>query len=177
MARVIQFSDTHLRKGQSRHQRGFSRAVRKAGRADLTILTGDLSVDGADSEVDLKEARARFDRLPYSWVAIPGNHDIGEEPASPRKDQPVTEDRLRRYRALFGADHFVRDVPGWRLIGLNIHLFGTGLADEDQQWAMLEHALGTRGARRVGLFVHKPLFIESPEEPETAYWTVAASGR
>ncbi|MEL6957101.1 MAG: metallophosphoesterase [Pseudomonadota bacterium] len=177
MTRVIQFSDTHLRKGQWRHQRSFSRAVRKAGRADLAIITGDLSVDGADHLSDLQSAEARFCRLGYPWRAIPGNHDIGEEPASPRQVQPVNAERLARFGSVFGDGWFVEDLPGWRLIGLNIHLFGTGVVPEVKQWAMLEHALGTRGARRVGLFVHKPLFIESPDEPETAYWTVAAPGR
>lgn len=177
MARIIQFSDTHLRDGQWRHQRGFSRAVRRAGRADLAIITGDLSVDGADHMADLESARARFQRLPYAWRAIPGNHDIGEEPASPREVQPVNGERLARYWSVFGGDGFVEDLPGWRLVGLNIHLFGTGLPGEAAQWALLEEQLSTRGQRRVGLFIHKPLFVEVPDEEENAYWAVAATGR
>lgn len=177
MARIIQFSDTHLREGQWRHQRGFSRAVRRAGPADLAIITGDLSVDGADHLADLQSARTRFQRLPYPWRAIPGNHDIGEEPASPRQAQPVNAVRLSRYAHVFGDGSFVEDLPGWRLIGLNIHLFGTGHSEEAAQWALLEEHVATRSQRRVGLFIHKPLFIKSPGEPENAYWAVDASAR
>jgi len=177
MARIIQFSDTHLREGQWRHQRGFSRAVRRAGPADLAIITGDLSVDGADHLADLQSARARFERLPCSWRAIPGNHDIGEEPASPRQVQPVNTERLARYGEVFGESWFVEDLPGWRLVGLNIHLFGTGLPEEAAQWTLLEDQLSSRGARRLGLFIHKPLFIDAPGEPENAYWAVDASAR
>lgn len=177
MTRIIQYSDTHLREGQWRHQRGFSRAVRRAGRADLAIITGDLSVDGADHIADLESARTRFQRLPCPWRAIPGNHDIGEEPASPRQVQPVNGERLARFGEVFGEGCFVEDLPGWCLIGLNIHLFGTGLPEEAAQWTLLEDQLSTRGTRRVGLFIHKPLFIEAPGEPENAYWAVDASGR
>ncbi|MEM9738962.1 MAG: metallophosphoesterase [Pseudomonadota bacterium] len=177
MARIIQFSDTHLRAGQWRHHRGFSRAARKAGRADLAIITGDLSVDGADHRDDLIAAKRRFERLPYPWLAIPGNHDIGEEPASPRQHQPVNRARLARYDGVFGGHSFVHDLPGWRLIGLNVHIFETGLPEESTQWTLFEQAVETRGKRRIGLFVHKPLFIETAHEPEMAHWAVAAPGR
>ncbi|MEL6568928.1 MAG: metallophosphoesterase [Pseudomonadota bacterium] len=177
MTRIIQYTDTHLRNRQWRHQGGFSRAVRKAGRADLAIITGDLTVDGADHLADLKAAHARFEALKYPWRAIPGNHDIGEEPASPRQEQSVNAERLARYGSVFGRGDFVEDVPGWRLIGLNIHLFGTGLPDESTQWQMIERAIAERGERRVGLFIHKPLFIEAPSEPEIAYWAVASAAR
>ncbi|MEM1149962.1 MAG: metallophosphoesterase [Pseudomonadota bacterium] len=177
MARIIQFSDTHLRSDHWRHQRAFSRAVRRGGSADLALITGDLSVDGADRDADLIDAKARFDRLRYSWRALPGNHDIGEEPASPRKGQPVNTARLARYTKILGDGWFAEDLPGWRLIGLNAQLFGTGLPEETHQWSHFEQYLASKGQRRVGVFLHKPLFIQAPDEVEIAKWAVAQTAR
>lgn len=46
MVRLVEYTDTHLREGQWRHQRNFSRARRKAGAWDHTVSTADLTVDG-----------------------------------------------------------------------------------------------------------------------------------
>lgn len=177
MVRIVQFSDTHLRDGQWRHQRGFSRAMRRAGPAEQVLVTGDLSVDGADLEADLQAARARFRQVRAPVHVIPGNHDIGEEPASPRQLQAITPERLARFKTVFGSDHFDIALPGWRLIGLNGHLFGTDWPEETAQWDMLESAIAGRGETRIAVFVHKPLFIETPDEAEIAYWAVPAAAR
>ncbi|MCI4645497.1 MAG: metallophosphoesterase [Hyphomonadaceae bacterium] len=177
MVRVVQFSDTHLRASQWRHQRGFSRAVRRAGPGAHILVTGDLTVDGADHDSDLRAAQQRFARLDAPVHVIPGNHDIGEEPASPRQMQPISVQRRARFLDIFGSDRFDLALPGWRLIGLNVHLFGTGWAEEEAQWADLEQAVATRGESRIAVFLHKPLFIEAPDEPEAASWAVAAPAR
>lgn len=177
MVRLVQFSDTHLRSSQWRHQRGFSRAVRRAGPADLVLVTGDLSVDGADEVADLKAAKARFDRLTAPVHVIPGNHDIGEEPACPRQIQPVTKERRARFISVFGDDSFDISLPGWRLMGLNVHLFGTGWEEEAQQWDRLENAVRARGTDRIAVFLHKPVYVEQPDEPENAYWAIPANAR
>ncbi|MEO0467071.1 MAG: metallophosphoesterase [Pseudomonadota bacterium] len=177
MFRLVQFSDTHLRTGNGRHQRNFSRAMRRAGHCDLTVITGDLSVDGADHTRDLEAAKARFQQIKAPWKVIPGNHDIGEEPASPRQRQPISQIRRDRYRDVFGDDFWAEDVLGWRLVGLNVHLFGTGWAAESRQWDMLETAIGTRACRRVGILVHKPLFLTHADEPEDIINCVTAPAR
>lgn len=177
MVRLVQFTDTHLRDGQWRHQRNFSRARRKAGAWDHAVVTGDLTVDGADSLEDLKAAKARFDRLRGPVRVLPGNHDIGEEPASTAQAQPVNSERLQRYRSVFGDDHFELTLSGWRLIGLNVHVFGTNWPEETAQWTLLEQAIAARGEDRVGVFLHKPLFINTPDEAENAYYCVAAPAR
>jgi len=164
---LIQLSDTHLS-----HQRGFfvenfqaAIAALAAAPADLTVISGDLSLDGADSEDDLAFSSHMFGRLPGEVLTLPGNHDVGEEPGAGHTDQPVTPGRLARYLARFGTDRFCRDVPGWRLIGLNVHLFGTGWAEEQAQASWLEDKLSGRAGRAVGLFLHKPLFISDRDEP------------
>lgn len=179
VTRIIQLSDTHLS-----HIRGFfvdnflSLVDRlTADPPDLTVITGDLSLDGADSEDDLAFTRHLFDRLPGEVLWLPGNHDVGEEPGASHTDQPVTPHRLARYQRVFGADHWLRDLPGWRLIGLNVHLFETGLPEERAQWDCLTGALDGAGSRRIGLFLHKPLFIAEPEETPDAGLSIVGRAR
>jgi 3',5'-cyclic AMP phosphodiesterase CpdA len=82
------------------------------------VATGDLSLDGADHDADLIHARARHAALGLDWVAVPGNHDVGDATAL-RAKQPADAARRTRWNAVFGPTSFSRDVPGWRLIGLD----------------------------------------------------------
>ncbi len=179
MAQVIQLSDPHLS-----HARGFfvenfrSAAAEVAGTdADLVIVSGDLSIDGADSDDDLAFARHMFARLGERLAVIPGNHDIGEEPGAIHTGQPADATRLQRYLGVFGTDRFMRDVGAWRLIGINAHLFGTGLPREAEQWSWLLDWLGETGKRPVGLFLHKPLFIDAPDETPDGLVSVPREAR
>ena len=52
---------------------------------------------------------------------------------------------------------------GWRLVGVNAQLFGSGLAREHAQDHWLEEQLSAAG-RAIALFLHKPLFLESPTD-------------
>lgn len=41
---------------------------------------GDLSLDGAGEQEELRHARRHLDRFAVPWLAIPGNHDIDGNP-------------------------------------------------------------------------------------------------
>jgi hypothetical protein len=56
------------------------------------------------------------------------------------------------------------DIPGWRLVAVNALLLGSDLGAAAAQLHFLAQAAATSGARRIALFVHKPLFDASPEE-------------
>ncbi len=89
----------------------------------LVIHTGDVSVDGAGHEPDLALAAAHMAELGKPVLTVPGNHDVGL-PNSPT--QPVNAERLARWDRSFGRNWWLHDIPGWRLIGLNAMLFGSG---------------------------------------------------
>lgn len=134
---------------------------------DLVILTGDVSFNGPEAPDDLAFAAREIARLPGEVLVLPGNHDIGEPAVFQRLKQPVNEERLSRWQALFGPDRWCRDVAGWRLLGLDSELLGSGLAAEQEQWAFLEAALG-EAAGPVALFLHRPLWLAAPDEPTTS---------
>ena len=71
---------------------------------------------------------------------------------------------LQRISAQFGPDRWCFEAQGWRLVGLNAQLFGTGTSAEEEQFAWVAGRL-TNG-KPVALFLHKPLFRNSPADDE-----------
>ena len=176
--RVVQISDPHLSGRQPRFQANFDTlcAWLHANPPDLIICTGDISLDGADSEDDLRFAAAQLARLPARCLVIPGNHDVGDF-AELESPQVTSAERLARWRAVLGADHFVEDVPGWRLIGLNTQTMGSGLAEEAAQADALAEAVAGADGRALALFLHKPLCRDRLDDTEVNYWSVLAPAR
>src|SRR5690606_5620016 len=113
---------------------------------DLIIHGGDVSFNGPDVPDDLRYAREQIARLRLPWVAIPGNHDIGEPGNNPRLTQPVT--------------------AGWRLVLLKPGLLGGGMAEGRAQWEVRAEALAGAEGGPLGLILHEPLFQMTPDEAE-----------
>ncbi|MFZ4407453.1 MAG: metallophosphoesterase family protein [Paracraurococcus sp.] len=178
MTRILQISDTHLspRTGLFRDNLARLGAWAAAARPDLIIVTGDLSLDGADHEADLAFAAGLLRDLPAPLLVLPGNHDVGSDPRTMPK-QPVDAARLARFRRLAGEDRWVRDLPGWRLVGLNSEIMGTGLAEEAVQAGFIAEAAAGTGDRHLAVFLHTPAFTTTPDDPAFDYWSVAAAAR
>lgn len=174
ITKVAQISDTHLSKNRPLFDGNFLPlvyALREAA-PDLVIHTGDLSLDGADSEADLHHGVAEMNKLGLDWLALPGNHDVGDDAALGGK-QPATAERLARWEDCVGPLHFVRDVPGWRLIGLDTQGFS---ANEAHRAAVAE-AIASAGVRRIALFQHKPITEEALDDTAVNYWPLLPSPR
>jgi alkaline phosphatase D len=175
---ILHVSDAHLSPRSPLFRANFARVARAAGEVgpDLCVATGDLSLDGADEEADLVFAAEAHRGLPGRVLALPGNHDIGSE-ARLMPRQPVDDARLARWRRHLGEGRFVHDVPGWRLVGLNSEVMGSGHAEEAAQAAFIAEAAAGAGDRRIALFLHKPPMLGKIEEPEWNPWSVPPGGR
>jgi 3',5'-cyclic AMP phosphodiesterase CpdA len=169
--RIIQISDTHLSRGKPHFAANWPplAAWIAAQNPDLVIHTGDVTIDGADVEDDLRYAAELMRSLGVRFRAVPGNHDVGDA-GNPR--QPVTDERLARWRAYFGPDWWVEDAEGVRLIGLDAMLLGSGNREEAAQAAWLNGVMEDTGGRTIAWFLHRPLFLDNPDEPDTGYWSV-----
>ncbi len=167
--KIVQISDTHFSPSKP-HFNGNWEPVRRwieSVKPDLVVHTGDLTIDGADREDDIVFSMALLDELDLPVLLVPGNHDVGHMPGS---HQPINDERIARWRCLAGPDRFAKDVGGWRLIGINSLLVGSGHAEEAMQLDWLAEQLETRDGRRVAMFAHKPLFVDDPAEGDTGYW-------
>ncbi len=168
--RLTQISDTHLARRMTPLIDNFHRVSEyiDTRRPDLVLNSGDVSFDGPTERDDLEFARTLHDALPVACRYLPGNHDIGDNPTAvgPAPTQPVTEPSLQAYRATFGEDRWRFDAAGWRFIGLNSLIMNTGLVDEAEQFDWLASQLSGTQGNPVALFLHKPLFLNAPDDPE-----------
>jgi 3',5'-cyclic AMP phosphodiesterase CpdA len=155
---VVVVSDSHFSVRTPEAERNWTTVLRHVEniRPDVVVHVGDVSIDGAHAPEELCLARRQLDRLGRPWLAVPGNHDVGDNPSEGVvSDEDVTSERLARWGDAVGSDRWVVELGEWRLVGINAQLFGSVGADEDDQWSFIEHALGDR--QRTVLVTHKPL--------------------
>jgi 3',5'-cyclic AMP phosphodiesterase CpdA len=180
--RLIVVSDSHLSLRTPEAEENWSAVVEHVAHVvpDLVIHLGDLSLDGVRDSDDLRFSRSQLDRLPVPWLAIPGNHDIGDNPSPAVPDDLIVDaERCERWIDLVGADRWSVELPGWKLVAINAQLIDSGLPQEAEQWAWLQDEIGRNAGRlSVALVTHKPL--EAGEEELSSsphYRFVPASGR
>jgi 3',5'-cyclic AMP phosphodiesterase CpdA len=170
--RLTQISDTHLARRYQSLTHNFHRVSEHidATRPDLVVNSGDLAFDGPANRDDLAFARTLHDALPVECRCLPGNHDVGDNPtnAGPAPSQPTTDPDLTTYRSVFGEDRWRFEAAGWCFIGLNSQVMNTGLASEAEQFAWLASQLADVNGKPVALFLHKPLYLNAPDNPELA---------
>ena len=183
-ARVILVSDTHLSVSAPQAQANWDAVVSYVGvcAPDLVIHLGDLSLDGARSAADLRHGRTQLDRLPAPWQAVPGNHDIGDNPwPGALVGSAVDAARHQRWLEVVGADHWSVTAGGWAVLAVNAQLLGSGLAAEAAQWSWVEEQIGRhRGRGPVALITHKPVTATGSElaaAPPYRFWPPPARGR
>jgi 3',5'-cyclic AMP phosphodiesterase CpdA len=174
--RIIQISDTHLSPGKAHFADNWAPLARWIVEQypDLVIHTGDVTVDGADVEEDIRSGAELMRGLGVRFRAVPGNHDVGD---AGHTHQPVNEERLQRWRTHFGPDRWVEDIEDWRLIGLDALLIGSGEREEGGQADWLDGVMNDTGSRRIAWFLHRPLFLDSPSEGDTGYWSIKPQPR
>ncbi len=89
----------------------------------------------------------------------------------PRSVPPRSNRRRRQerqnYLAVIGEDRWRFDAAGWSFIGLNSLIMNTGIESEAEQFGWLASELGRVNGRPVALFLHKPLYLNTPDDPET----------
>jgi len=145
----------------------------------FAIICGDMVNQAGDAR-QVAEVKRIAAQLPASvrLLYVAGNHD-----ACADNEVPDAES-LARYRADFGADFYAFQEDDAHFVVLNACILQhpERVPDElERQMAWLEGAL--REARRAGAgrlvaFMHQPLFMADPEEPDEDYpWAPSPPGR
>ena len=170
--RLTQISDTHLARRHQKLTDNFHRISEyvDAARPDLVVNSGDLAWDAPTNPDDFAFARELHAALPVACRYLPGNHDIGDNPTEfgPAPAQPATERDRQAFLSCFGEDRWRFEAVGWCFIGLNSLIMNTGLASEAEQFDWLASQLAGANGKPVALFLHKPLYLNSPDDPELA---------
>lgn len=170
--RLTQITDTHLSAEFPEFVDNFQRVSQhiEDSRPDLVINTGDIAFDGPDHPDDLDFARELHDALPVDCRYLPGNHDIGDNPTlvGMQPAQRASETNRQNFIAAFGEDRWQFDAAGWCFIGLNSLVMNTALACEAEQHDWLAQQLSKAQRKPVALFIHKPLYRNSPNDAEIA---------
>jgi len=168
--RLIQISDPHLARRHTTLTENFHRLSEyiDAKRPDVVIDSGDMAFDAPTSPDDLAFAKSLHAALPVACRYLPGNHDVGDNPTAvgPKPSHPVSDQRLHAYHAIFGEDRWRFEAAGWCFIGLNSLVMNTRLAHEAEQFDWLASQLSTLNGKPLALFLHKPLFLNAPDDPE-----------
>lgn len=170
--RLTQISDTHLSRSEkfAALTDNFHRVSEHitATRPDLVVNTGDVAWDGPSNRGDSEYAEELHAALPADCRYLPGNHDIGDNPTA--VGTPPTHRANEKDRAtfidVFGEDRWQFEAAGWHFIGLNSLIMNTGIASESEQEDWLRSQMSAANGKPVALFLHKPLFLKTPEDPE-----------
>jgi 3',5'-cyclic AMP phosphodiesterase CpdA len=179
MPRIIVLSDVHLSPTHGFFWQNWciARDFANAAQAEAVIVNGDLTINGADSDAEVAFAAVALKGLRAQVLALPGNHDVGDEPPGQDPEQIINVERLARWDRLFGVDHWVQEAGSWVLIGLNAQLFGSELEREHEQSRWLDRQLMAAERRPLALFLHKPLFIEGPTEDRATASCIVPAAR
>jgi 3',5'-cyclic AMP phosphodiesterase CpdA len=166
MACIVVISDVHLSPTHGFFWENWcvARDFANATRADAVIVNGDLAINGPDSDAEMVFAAAALAQLNGRVMALPGNHDVGDEPPGQDSRQLINASRLARWDRCFGADRWTAQCGEWSCVGVNAQLFGSNLAREVEQDAWLDAQLADAKGQHIALFLHKPLFLEDPSD-------------
>ena len=167
--RLVQVADVHLGAGKTQHYDNWLKieAWIERERPDMVVVNGDLVMGDPDDEADFAFARESIGRLRAPCRYLPGNHDIGDNIISGRMAKRVNDERRARFVSYFGEERWAFDASGWGFVGVNSQLMGSaGQPAEDEQWLWLERSLAAFKGMRIALFLHKPLFLDHPSEPD-----------
>ena len=142
-----------------------------ATRPDLVVNSGDVSFDGPTnrrrSGIRQRTARRRCRCLAATCPAITTSATT-RRPSAPRQRSCNRKGSCRPIIAVFGEDRWQFEAAGWCFIGLNSLIMNTGIESEAEQFDWLASQLAGVNGRPVALFLHKPLFLNAPDDPETS---------
>ena len=148
-------------------------AVNECG-ADFVVITGDLTEDGKQPELEDFAKQIKGFKAPVLYV--PGNHDLGNN-IIPGKGGSVSVERAERYEQALGPTFFARDVKGVRVIGVNSPVFGSGFEIEQKMWTFLERECARPAGKPASAFMHYPPFVRSADEGGGDYWNIEPEPR
>lgn len=135
----------------------------------FTVHVGDVVhplPHTADYEQAALFAQSLYQRLDAPFYIAPGNHDIGDKCLPGNPAATVSEATCAKYEEKFGAQWQRFDHADICFVIVNSCLFGSGLPQEEAQWAFLDEVVADGVNKRIFLFSHYPPFITAEDEAD-----------
>ena len=174
--RIALIADSHLSARSPECVANWHAARRAVARLSpvLTVHLGDISFDGQNRQEELRFAAQLVREWSTEMRCVPGNHDMGDGSG----EMPLDDTRLALYEHLFGPDHWCVIEDGWRVLGINAQLLGSGAPREAEQWRWIESlASQDEAPARTALFLHRPLARVRADDPKDRGRYVAKEAR
>lgn len=108
-----------------------------------------------------------LDSGPRPWRSVPGNHDVGSTVGWDHHDPDSMERSLAAFREAHGADRWVHDAAGFRIIGINSQILGSTLTDAGDQIDWLSSALKEPTSLIRAVFLHTPPYLHDWDDTFT----------
>jgi predicted phosphodiesterase len=140
-----------------------------ATNADFVVIVGDLIHGYTDDEVLINEQWDAYDeacklfKMPY--ISVVGNHDVWDE-----QSRDIWRER-------YGPEYFSWDHKGCHFIALSSEIVGeiSMITGEQLEWLKQDLAMAGN-ARRIFVFLHRPLWAEGDQWNEQVHPLLAKYG-
>ena len=123
--------------------------------------------DNANQPVsDARYRRCAHDfmrRFPGPCLAIPGNHDVGSTVGWHHHDPGRMAAACAAFRRDWD-DWWVFEAAGFRILGINSQIFGSGLPEAKEQAAWLRAELDKDSPHLRVVFAHTPAYLVGPDD-------------
>lgn len=166
--KIVQLSDTHISRLGGATTDNLEKVVELINRINpaFVVHSGDVAILDPDDEEDRAAAARVLAGIRAPLRVLPGNHDVGEGMGNAWAGLVTTSERLAAFGAVFGDDHWLEIVGDWAVIGLNSEIMGSGMPEEDAQWAWLESVPEQVRDRPALVFTHKPVWNPYPVDSD-----------
>ena len=169
--RLTQISDTHLARRfqtltdnfdrvQRTHRRHAARSRRSTAATSLSTARPIATISNSP-----RHCTTRFPCPAAICPAITTSATTRPQSARRRRIRSTSQ-AGRPIARSFGEDRWRFEAAGWCFIGLNSLVMNTGLASEAEQFDWLASQLAGTNGKPVALFLHKPLYLNAPDDPE-----------
>ena len=171
----VQLSDTQMgfisdNRDVEAERELFTKAVEYINRTKpaFVVITGDFVNIRTDmTQINaFKEITALIDKKIPVYL-VPGNHDIGQNPAG---------EEIDFYLKLYGYDRFSFNYGGVYFVGLNSCYIKAGSPQEQEQLEWLNTVFAKNKSNRKVIFTHYSFFINDVNEEE-AYFNLPVEKR
>ncbi|MHB1458318.1 MAG: metallophosphoesterase family protein [Armatimonadota bacterium] len=165
----VQITDTHTGTFETAFNARFNEAIRQIQviKPAFVLHTGD-ALQGWSPE-SAKLFNGFISRISCLTYVLPGNHDI---PELPKLGAEKASAQIDAWNRAVGPNRVSFTRENCIFIGLDSNLWNTGYTEEKIQLEWLKSELRKTGKKRIFIFQHSPIYLETSDEKNGSYFAV-----